>query len=307
MSTLKVIAGLGSMVAALVLGPFAWVCFGYGDLWFKFLPVGFVLGLAAIGLLLILKRRFPLSRKDKTLITVFISALIISPIILDVYIRGERNELQIRAKEFLSRPVPAMFQTDAIDGYQAAPNETVLSTSRGLIERYADKGRIRWSAAISGQFAVQPFETAFCEKAAKTNDEARIYIVDCKAIINKEQHMGFWQLVEDTIEMKRIISEFEEEDRVDRLIRQIDGTWTNSSGMMTVSPNGTFSAIWSSQNHTNIIKGTEVFRARDSVLMVYPDGPAGTPGTGENDFRIIHVDNNNLVYELDGQTNSMSR
>jgi hypothetical protein len=307
MSTVKVIAGLGCMVAALVLGPVAWVCFVYGNLWLKFVAVGSVLGLAAIGLFLILKRRSPLSKRAKMLITIFISALIISPIILDVFIRGERNALQIRAKEFLSRPVPDMFKTDAIDGYQARPNETVLSTSRRLIERYANNGRIRWSAAISGQFAVQPFETASCEEAAKTNEAARIYIVDCKAIIDKEWGMGFWQWVEDTIEMKRTIPEIEEEDRVDRLIQQIDGTWTNSSGTMTISPNGTFSAIWSSQTCTNIIKGTQVFRARNAVFMVYPDGPAGTSSTSEKDFRIIHVDEHNLVYEVDDQTNSMSR
>jgi hypothetical protein len=307
MSTLKVIAGLGSIVAALVLGPFFWVCFVYGDLWFKFLPVGFDLGLAAIGFFLILKRRLPLAKRAKMLITIFISAIIISPIILDIYIRGERHALQIQAKEFLSRPVPDMFQTDTIDGYQARPDETVLSTSRRLIKRYADNGRIRWSAALQGQFAVQPFETASCEEAGKTNEAARIYIVDCKAIVDKEWRMGFWQWVEDTIEMKRTIPEIEEEDRVDRLIQQIDGTWTNSSGTMTISPNGTFSASWSSQTHTNIFKGTQVFRARDAVFMVYPDGTAGTPSTGEKDFRIIHVDKHNLVYEVDDQTNSMSR
>ena len=115
--------------------------------------------------------------------------------------------------------------------------------------------------------------------------------------------MGFWQWVEDTIELKRRIPEIEEEDRVDRFIQQIDGTWTNGSSTMTISPNGTFSAMWS--NHT--FRGEQGFRASDRVLMVYPDSPAGTPTSAEKDFRIIHVDEHNLIYEVDGQTNSMSR
>jgi len=183
----------------------------------------------------------------------------------------------------------------------------VLSGSRRLVDRYANNGRIRWSAVIQGQFATQPFETSYCEDAAKTNEQARLYIVECKAIIDKEWEMGFWHWFQDTIEMKRSIPEIEEEDRVDRFIQQIDGTWTNGSGTMTISPNGTFSAARSSPTHTNVLKGTQVFRASDKVLMVYPDGPPGTSIGGKKEFRIVHVDEHNLVYEVDGQTNSMSR
>jgi hypothetical protein len=119
--------------------------------------------------------------------------------------------------------------------------------------------------------------------------------------------MGFWHWVQDTIEMKRSIPEIEEEDSVDRFIQQIDGTWTNGSGTMTISPNGTFSAMWTTPTHTNFLKGTQGFRASDKVLMVYPDGPAATSIGGEKEFRIVRVDGHNLVYEVDGQTNSMSR
>jgi hypothetical protein len=105
-----------------------------------------------------------------------------------------------------------MFQTNEIGGYQAGENENVLSTSRALIERYANNGRIRWSARIQCEMAVQPFETAFCGDAAKTNEEARIYIEDCKGIIAEEWRMGFWQWIEDTIELKTKIPEIEEED-----------------------------------------------------------------------------------------------
>jgi hypothetical protein len=306
-STIRTIAGLACVVIALLIVPFAWVSMVSGILWFKFIPAAFTVVLIALGLFLILNRRSPLSRLATTLITILITVLIVSPIMLGFWIRGERHALQNRAKEFLSRPVPDMFQTDSIDGYQARPNQTVLSTSRSLIERYANNGRIRWSAAIQGQFAIQPFETASCEAAAKTNEEARVYVVECKAIIDKEWRMGFWQWVEDTIELKRTIPEIEEEDRVDRFIQQIDGTWTNGSSTMTISPNGTFSALWSSPTRTDALRGKQVFRASDKVLMVYPDSPAGTPTGGEKDFRIIHVDEHNLIYEVDGHTNSMSR
>jgi hypothetical protein len=289
------------------VGLFAWVSFRWGPLWFKFVPLAFTVGLVATGLFLIFKRSSPLSKNARTVIIIFVSALVLVCITLDFHIRRERDTLQSRAKEFLSRPVPEMFKTDSIDGYQARENETVLSGSRRLIERYANNGRIRWSAAISGQFATQPFETAACEEAAATNEEARLYIVACKSIIGKEWEMGFWQWVQDTIEVKGTIPEIEEENRVDRFIQKIDGTWTNASGTMTINPNGTFSAVWSNQTYTNALKGNQVFRASDNVLMVYPNGPGGTPIGGEKDFRIIHADDHNLIYEVDGQTNSMSR
>lgn len=307
MSIVKIIGGLACLFIALLIMPFAWVSLASGILWFKFIPAAFTLGLIGVARVLIFKRRLPLSRPAKTLIAILISILIVSPIMLEFWIRGERNALQKRAKEFISRPVPDMLNTDAIDGYQARQNETVLSTSRRLIERYANNGRIRWSAAIQGQFAIQHLETAACEEAARTNEQARLYIVVCQAIIDKEWEMGYWQWVQDTIERKGTIPEIEEEDHVDRFVQQINGTWTNGSGTMTISRNGTFSAVWSSQTHTNFLKGTQVFRALDKVLMVYPDSPTGTSTNGEKDFRIIHVDDHNLIYEVGNQTNSMSR
>lgn len=306
-STLKIIVGLACMVISLFLGLFAWASFAGGPLWFKFIPAVFALGVAATGLFLIFRRASPLSKLAKAWITVLFSVLIVGSIGLDVCIRTERKTLQNRAKEFLLRPVPEMFKTDSIGGYQARPNETVLSTSRRLIERYASNGRMRWSAAIQGQFAVQPFETAACEDAAKTNEEARLYTVACKAIIDNEWEMGFWQWVQDSIEMRGTIPEIEEEDRIDRFIQRVDGTWTNDSGTMSVFPNGTFSAAWWSKTQTNFLKGRQVFRGSDKVLMVYPDGPSGTSMEGEKDFRIIHVDDHNLIYEIDSQTSSMGR
>jgi len=163
-------------------------------------------------------------KKFFKILLLLVAVLVSGAVILDVHIRHERKTLQTRAKEFLSRPVPSMFQTNEIDGYQARPNEDVLSVSRALIERYAKAGRIRWSARIQGEMAVQPFETAFCGDAAKTNEEARIYTEDCKAIIAEEWRMGYWQWVEDTMELKQRIPEIEEED-----FKPIEQATNNSS------------------------------------------------------------------------------
>ena len=76
---------------------------------------------------------------------------------------------------------------------------------------------------------------------------------------------------------------------------------------MTISPNGTFSAAWSSQTHTSVLKGTQVFRAIDKVLVIYPDNPADSPTGRQINLRIMHVDEHTLIYEFDNQTNSMSR
>jgi hypothetical protein len=141
-----------------------------------------------------------------------VAVLVAGAVILDFHIRHKRKVLQIRAREFLSRPVPILFQTNSIGGFDAGPGKTVLGISRSVIERYATKGRIRQTSAITGQMALLNFEIAFCEEAAKTNEEARTYVEDCKAIIDEEWRMGFWQWIEDTIELKRNIPEIEEED-----------------------------------------------------------------------------------------------
>jgi hypothetical protein len=73
---------------------------------------------------------------------------------------------------------------------------------------------------------------------------------------------------------------------------------------MSVFPNGTFSAAWWSKTQTNFLGGRQVFRGSDNVLMVYPDGPSGPAMDGEKHFKIIHVDDHNLIYETDGQTNN---
>jgi hypothetical protein len=316
--TLKVIAGIVCLAAALPLGMFAWVCFIYGALWFKLIPVAFTLGLAVVGLFLILRRSLVISTKAKVTIIVFLGILVVSPALLDMHIRHERKALQTRAKNFLSRPIPKLLLTDSngeVGGYYIDTNggtaNGVFGYSRVLIERYATNGRIRWSAAIQAEFActgdncLNPNISA----AVTTNEEVRRYSAESHAILAEEWRMGFWQWIEDTIEMKDKIPEIEEEDQYNGWIDQLGGTWTNENfETMTISNNGTFSARWVSPVGTNIFKGTELFMGPASVLRVIRDTPSHVLQDGdEKDIKILHVDGHNLVYELDGQTNSMKR
>lgn len=141
-----------------------------------------------------------------------IAVLIVSAVILDVHIRHERKSLQARARAFLSRSVPDVLNTNLLGLYSESQDGNVLIRSRRLIERYANNGRIRWSAVIQAQFATAPFGISACEDVAKTNDEVRIYVAECQSILDKEWRMGFWQWVEDTMEFKQRIPEIEEED-----------------------------------------------------------------------------------------------
>ena len=209
------------MAAALPLGIFAWVCFLYGALWFKFIPIAFTLWLAAVGLFLILKRASVMSARAKMAIMIFFGILIASPVLLDIHIRHERKVLQTRAKNFLLRPIPKLLVPDSngeVGGYYVDTNagiaNGVFGYSRVLIERYATNGRIRWSAMIQGQFAGigDNCLNANISDRVTTNEEVRLYSAESHAILEEEWRMGFWQWIEDTIEMKHKIPEIEEED-----------------------------------------------------------------------------------------------
>jgi hypothetical protein len=285
-----------------------------GILWFKFIPAAFIVGLIAMGLFLILKRHLPLSMQVKILFTIFISILVISPMALDFWIRSERHVLQKRAQVFLARPMPKLLMPDPegyVGGYfvdtNSGPANGVFGYSRILIQRYATKGRIRWSATIQGEFACTGDNclNGNISDNIITNEDVRQYSAESHAILAQEWEMGFWQWIEDAIEMKRTVPEFEEEDAASGFIQQICGTWTNVSSSMSVSNNGTFLAISFNHDHTNILKGTEIFYGNG--FKVIPDGPPVRTNDDEKDFKVIHVDGRNLIYEVDGQTNSMSR
>jgi hypothetical protein len=239
-------------------------------------------------------------------------------VLLDLDIRQERKALQVRAKAFLARPIPKLLIPNSegeVGGYYVDTNagiaNGVFGYSRVLIERYATKGRIRWSAAIQGEFAGTGDNclNGNISDEVTTNVEVRRYSAESHAILAEEWRMGFWQFVEDSIEFKSVITEIEEEDQYNGWIDQLEGTWTNvNSETMSISPNGTFSARWGSPVQTNIFKGTELFMGEASVLRVIRDTPSHILQDGdEKDIRILHVDSHNLIYELDGQTNHMGR
>ena len=210
---MKIIAATVSLVAALLLAVFAFVSFRYWpNVALSFLPVALAASFLAISVILIVKRRSRLSLRTKALIGGVLGVLVITWFALNVYIRHERRILQSRANQFLSRPVPAPFDTNSLGGYIESWDGNVLSRSRALIARYAKNGRIRWFAVIQGQMATAPFGISACEEVASTNQDARLYLTESKAILDEEWRMGFWQWVEDTMEMKSKIPEIEEED-----------------------------------------------------------------------------------------------
>ena len=221
MRTLKVITGLVCLALALYLGMFAWVCFIYGALWFKFIPFAFTLGLAVVGLFLILRRNSVTSARAKMAIIIFFGILIASAAVVDIHIRQERKVLQERAKAFLARPIPKLLIPNSegeVGGYYIDTNagtaNGVFGYSRVLIGRYATKGRIRWSAVIQGEFACTGNNclNPNISDEVITNEEVRLYSAESHAILAEEWRMGFWQWIEDTIEMKTKIPEIEEED-----------------------------------------------------------------------------------------------
>jgi hypothetical protein len=221
MKKVKVMLGLACLVLALILAPFAWVSFHWGELWFKPVPLGFMLVLVAVGVVLIIKRRQVLSKPVKFLTLALLIILTISPVLLVASIRHQRRVLQARAKAFLSVPVPRALKPDS-EGYMSyeyvgttkEAEIQILGHSRELIERYATKGRIRWSAQIQGQFATTSEHLWFpgADEIQRTNQEVRVYLAERNAILSEEWRMGFWQWIEDTIEMKSKIPEHEEED-----------------------------------------------------------------------------------------------
>jgi hypothetical protein len=107
----------------------------------------------------------------------------------------------------------------------------VFGYSRILIERYATKGRIRWSARIQGEFACTGDNCLNPNISDNiiTNEQVRLYSAESHAILAQEWHMGFWQYVEDTMEFKLVIPEIEEEDAPSKNSESSNSTNTSSS------------------------------------------------------------------------------
>lgn len=66
------------------------------------------------------------------MMVIFFGLLVVSPALLDIYIRHERKVLQIRAQNFLSRPIPKLLVPDSngvVGGYYV---ETNAGTANGV-------------------------------------------------------------------------------------------------------------------------------------------------------------------------------
>ena len=224
MIALKTIAGLGCLIIALFIGVFWLASFGlFENVVANWVPLVFSLGLAFAGVVLLVKCRASLSNIFRIIVAVAIGLPLLTITLLDLRIHHDRKALQERAKNFLKRPFPKLLVPDA-DGMLGdtyyftnnGPQNTVMGYSLVLIERYANKGRIRWSAVIQGQFAGISSNLWLGAgpkaDAVATNEEVKAYVAERNAILAQEWRMGFWQYIQDTIEMKRTIPEIEEED-----------------------------------------------------------------------------------------------
>lgn len=226
MRVLKIIAGVIFLLAGLYLGLFSWMAaansFYRPALWFRFIPLGSTVVIFLFGIFLILRRNSPLAIGVKWTMAGFLCLLVSLAVVLDLHIRQERKALQERAKAFLARPIPKLLIPNS-EGYISYEyfgtnnyevERQIMGGSQPLIKRYAKTGRIRWSARIQGQFAITGEHLNFpdSDDVERTNEEVRVWLAERNAIVSAEWRMGYWQWIEDTMEMKGNIPEIEEED-----------------------------------------------------------------------------------------------
>jgi hypothetical protein len=91
------------------------------------------------------------------------------------------------------------------------------------------------------------------------------------------------------------------------LRRKIIGNWelTNTTGRVTISPDGTIISRFSIGTQIWVYEGT--WRLRDGQIEMTTTSRNSAPFRGETSFRIIRADGQKLIYEWNGQTISLSR
>jgi VCBS repeat-containing protein len=94
-------------------------------------------------------------------------------------------------------------------------------------------------------------------------------------------------------------------------IRQnVSGTWTRDVyGTMTIAPDGSWSNMVLNSNLTNFYSGT--WQLKDGVIIMTltntsVSDESSTIGRTKQ-YNVIHVDDHHFVYELSGETNTLSR
>lgn len=91
------------------------------------------------------------------------------------------------------------------------------------------------------------------------------------------------------------------------LQRKLVGTWelTNKSGVITMSADGSFLSQFTGRTQVWVYEGT--WQIRDGVIVVTTKKSNSVPRSDVNLCRIIRADGHELIYDLSGQTISLSR
>jgi len=88
-----------------------------------------------------------------------------------------------------------------------------------------------------------------------------------------------------------------------KLAEEIPGTWTHSAHAMAMTPDGSFTESFRSKTGTNTFAGT--WQIKDGILIfTTTNDPAGA---SVQRYKISHLDAHQLVYEMNGQTITLSR
>ncbi len=94
-----------------------------------------------------------------------------------------------------------------------------------------------------------------------------------------------------------------------KLAQEIPGTWTRSAHAMAMTPDGRFTESFLSKTGTNTFVGT--WQIKDGILIFTTTNVNGTlPDTADGSvqrYKITHLDEHQLVYEMNGQTITLSR
>jgi hypothetical protein len=209
-SLIKVIIGLTLLFLAFLITKFAVTrVVRYGDtIQIIWVPVVIGVGFAILGLFLIVRWRSAMARGHKILILgASMGMPIVGAFLLHLAIGHRQSVVKHEAELFSFQAVPNIFKGDSEGGVSlryVGPNADGLSYSHALINRYAKDGQIPWSARINGDMSIALSELSCYERAnaVTTNQQASLYLTNCRRILLDINRILFWQLVEDTINSK---------------------------------------------------------------------------------------------------------
>jgi hypothetical protein len=95
----------------------------------------------------------------------------------------------------------------------------------------------------------------------------------------------------------------------DKLGKQVTGTWIREGpGTLTITPDGSFSSVFSMPDHTNIFTGT--WQIADGVFLMTLTN-ASVPQArkligGVERYKIVHMDDHKFMYDENGQIHTLN-